>query len=183
MAELTWCFKTTLSDIIGDITPSLSSKNPQVKEGALKFLSRCLATATVPIQPPQVKPLAESLAALLGDSFEGARVEAATSLGTLMKMVGERPLNAIMDSIDDLRKAKVKDAYEKATVKSKVGTAAPKPSAPPPLKDGPKKKAPAKKTGVASSIDEELEEKPAAKKPPGRLAVRVFLLFSGPYTD
>lgn len=92
-----------------------------------------------------------------------------------MKMVGERPLNAIMDSIDDLRKVKVKEAYEKATVKSKVGAgAAPKASAPPPTKDAPKKKGTAKKAAAAAPMEYDDEEKPAAKKPPGRLAVRIL---------
>jgi cytoskeleton-associated protein 5 len=105
----------------------MKSKNPQVKEGTLKFLGRCLASSASPIQPAQVKPLAESLATLLEDGFEGARNEAATCLGTLMKMVGERPLNAIVGGLADMRKAKVKESYEKAVVKCKSpGTVPPK---------------------------------------------------------
>lgn len=158
--------------------PAFASKNPQVKEGSLKFLSRCLAASTTPIQQPQIKPLSESLAALLEDSFEGARNEAATAFGTLMKMVGERPLNAIMEGLADVRKVKVKEAYEKATVKSKVGSGAPKPSAPPPGKEPPKKKAPgpAKKPAAAPPpTDEnflEPEDEKPVKKPPPRLTVR-----------
>lgn len=161
--------------------PAFASKNPQVKEGSLKFLSRCLAASTTPIQQPQVKPLSESLATLLEDSFEGARNEAAIALGTLMKMVGERPLNAIMEGLADVRKVKVKEAYEKATVKSKVGTGAPKPSAPPPAKEPPKKKGPAtaKKPAAAPLTTDDgggdpEEEKPV-KKPPPRLTVRLIL--------
>jgi len=92
-----------------------------VKEGTLKFLGRCLATSKTPVLLVQIKPLAENLATLLEDGFEGARNEAATCLGTLMKMVGERPLNAIMENVADVRKAKVKEAFEKATVKCKAG--------------------------------------------------------------
>jgi len=94
-----------------------------VKEGTLRFLARCLATTKTPVPHPQIKPLAENLAALLEDGFEGARNEAATCLGTLMKMVGERLLNAVMDNVADVRKAKVKEAFEKATVKCKAGIA------------------------------------------------------------
>jgi cytoskeleton-associated protein 5 len=56
-----------------------------------------------------------------------------------MKMVGERALGAVMDGLADVRKAKVKEAYEKATVKAKVGASAP--PKPPPAKVSPKKAA------------------------------------------
>ena len=101
-------------------------------------------------------------------------------MGTLMKMVGERPLNAIMDSLADVRKAKVKEAYEKATVKCKAG-GVPKP-AQPPAKEPPKKKATpavsAPKPAAGPPTDEpggellsSIENKPL-KKPPARLLVR-----------
>lgn len=172
--------KSNLGDIIGDVTPALGSKNPQVKEGSLKFLVRCLSTSSVPIQPAQIKPLSEQLATLLEDSFEGARNEAATALGTLMRMVGERPLNAIVDGLPDVRKVKVKEAYEKAVVRAKAGTSVPqKPPGPPPTK-APQKKPPPKKTppndelptpasdGTLDIFDEPTK---AVKKPPARLLV------------
>lgn len=101
----------------------MKNKNPQIKEGTLRFLGRCLATAKTPVPPAQIKPLAENLATLLEDGFEGARNEAALCFGTLMKMVGERPLNAVMENIADVRKIRVKEAFEKATVKCKAGAA------------------------------------------------------------
>ncbi|KAH9934783.1 armadillo-type protein [Fomitopsis serialis] len=139
---------TTLTDIIPDILPSLSSKNPQVKEGTLKFLARS-----------QVKSVSDALAPLLEDSVEGARNEAASCLGTLMKMVGERPLNALMESLADVRKAKVKEAFEKATVKAKAG--GPAPRAPPPAAKEPPKKAsaPVKKAEASKPA-------PTAASPP-----------------
>lgn len=161
--------------------PVMSHKNPQVKEGSLKFLTRCLSTSTQPIPPPQVKPLSEALAHLLEDSFAGARDEAASALGTLMKMVGERPLAALMDGLADVRKTKVKEAYEKATVKAKAGSGGPpKPSAPPPAaKEPPKKKAPPpKKAEAPAAVSDALEEEPPAppkKGPPAR-----FLAKKGP---
>ena len=156
--------KSTLNDILPDLDPSLKSKNPQVKEGTLKFLSRCFATATTPIQTSHIKPLAETLASLLEDGFEGARNEAATCFGHLMKMVGERPLNASMDNIADIRKAKIKEAFEKATVKCKTGAAAPQTRA----------SAAASKKGGASSKQQK-EEKPAAREedaPPAKTAAK-----------
>ncbi|KAG8755464.1 Microtubule-associated protein, microtubule dynamics during spindle orientation, partial [Serendipita sp. 396] len=60
----------TFPDIIGDVLPHLSSKNPQVKEGAVKFLHRCMLSTKTPPAPPQVKPLSEAVASLLADSAE-----------------------------------------------------------------------------------------------------------------
>ncbi|KAG1782460.1 armadillo-type protein [Suillus placidus] len=166
---------TTLPDMIPDLIPALGNKNPQIKEGTLKFLARSLSTSTTPVQTGQIKTLTDPLAVLLEDGFEGARNEAAACLGILMKMVGERPLNALMDGLADIRKAKVKEAYEKAVVKCKAGA----PKVPAAAKEPPKKKVPpSKKAGGtappkaevtdALMIDEEPPQKPVGK-PPARL--------------
>ncbi|KAG2368513.1 armadillo-type protein [Suillus spraguei] len=165
---------TTLPDMIPDLIPALGNKNPQIKEGTLKFLARSLSTSTTPVQTSQIKTLTDPLAVLLEDGFEGARNEAAACLGILMKMVGERPLNALMDGLADIRKAKVKEAYEKAVVKCKTGA----PKAPAAAKEPPKKKVlPSQKArGIAPQaevtdvlmIDEEPSKKPVGK-PPARL--------------
>lgn len=159
----------------------MNSKNPQVKEGTLKFIGRCLSTSPTPIPPPQIKPLSEALASLLEDSFEGARNEAAVGLGTLMKMVGERPLNALMDGLADVRKAKVKEAFDNAKVKAKAGSGpAPRAAAPPAAKEPPKKKMPPAKqapTVELPAVPSEDAPPPAEnkplKKPPARLMVRL----------
>lgn len=127
-----WCLcmcrvhvlQVTLADIIPDLEPGLKNKNPQVKERTMKFLARCLSSATAPIQAAQIKPLAKNLATLLEDGYEGARNEAAVCLGTLLKMVGEQQLNATMKDLADVRKSKVIEAFEKSTVKCKLGTSA-----------------------------------------------------------
>ena len=168
--------QTTLADILGDILPALSNKNPQVKEGACKFLTRCLSTSKQAIPPAQIKPASEAIAALLEDSYAGARDEAANAFGTLMKMVGERPLTAVMDGLADVRKAKVKEAHEKATVKAKAGASnPPKPTPAAPAK-GPTKKAPSKKEEVPPpETQSSLPENDAAvpeKKAPARLQAK-----------
>ncbi|KAI6036614.1 microtubule associated protein [Pisolithus microcarpus] len=172
---------TSLPDIIPDLIPSLSNKNPQVKEGTLKFLARCLSTSATPIQSGQIKTLTEPLAILLEDSFEGARNEAATCLGTLMKMVGERPLNALMEGLADVRKSKVKEAYEKATVKCKTGAGGGPPKAPPPPKEAAKKKVTPKlavSEGIIPSVtaaDVPIGDPPLDKpkgKPPAKLTAK-----------
>ncbi|KAF5358260.1 hypothetical protein D9756_001599 [Leucocoprinus leucothites] len=129
---------TTITDILPDLEPALKNKNPRLK---------------------RIKPLADNLAALLEDGFEGARNEAAICFGTLMKMVGERPLNAVMENIADVRKVKVKEAFEKATVKCKAG-AAPPPRAPPA-----KKTAPAKAKRSALKPDDDTPPPLNAKQP------------------
>ena len=166
--------QTTLADIIGDVLPALSNKNPQVKEGACKFLTHCLSTSRQAISPPQVKPVSEALVSLLEDSYAGARDEAANAFGTLMKMVGERALGAAMDGLADVRKAKVKEAFEKATVKAKAGASAP--PKPPPAKVSPKKAASKKQPPLVPEVESPLPEDDApgpekkARGPPARLA-------------
>lgn len=184
-AALDAVFSTvSLADIIPDLEPALKNKNPQVKEGTLKFLARCLSSATIPILPAQMKSLAESLATLLDDGYEGARNESAVCLGTLMKMVGERPLNATLEGIQDARRSKVKEAFEKATVKCKAGAPAPQRTAPPAAPVG--KKAPAAKSKQASApVDGETlqvrsadvgestsQPKKPAPKPPAKLTAK-----------
>jgi cytoskeleton-associated protein 5 len=100
--------------------------------------------------------MAESLAILLEDGYEGARNEAATCFGCLMKMVGERPLNATMDTLQDMRKAKVKEAFEKASVKCKVGAAASSRAPDAPVKKGVRK----------VSLQDEAEAPPVKKPTP-----------------
>lgn len=86
-----------------------------------------------------------------------------------MKMVGERPLNAIMDGLADMRRAKVKEAYEKATVKCKSGTTAPVKTAPPAAATAAAKKAPSAKLPIAD--DNDTPPKKTAAKPPTKPVV------------
>ncbi|KAF9264709.1 microtubule associated protein [Marasmius fiardii PR-910] len=174
---------TTLADILSDLKPALTSKNPQVKEGTLKFLCRCLSTAKTPIPSSEIKPLADVLSTLLEDGFEGARNEAASCMGTLMKMVGERPLNAVIEGLADVRKAKIKEAYEKATVKCKTGSGGGPPKATLAKPAAPVKKVPpsekppvaaAASSKLADKLDAETLEQPVPPKkplakPPARL--------------
>lgn len=170
--------QTTISDILELMLVPLSNKSPQVKEGTVKFIQRCLANATKPPAPAQVKPLADALAITLGDSAEVIRDFSAQALGCLMKIVGERAMNPILEPLDDLRKTKVKEQYEKATVKCKAGAPPPpKPSAPPPPAAAPKKKVPAKKPEPKAAPpperDDESSPPPAPpKKAPARLAAK-----------
>ncbi|KAF8709603.1 Microtubule associated protein, partial [Rhizoctonia solani] len=155
---------TTLPEVTEDILNSLKSKNPQVKEGTLKFLNRSLATTRIPPAKDDVKPLSTQLAALLEDSDEKVRTGAAEGLGLTMKIVGERALNPVMESMDDIRKAKVKEAFEKAQVKCKA-TAAPPPKPPPAAVAPPKKKKAAPPPKPDMVFDDVPPKDSPAKKP------------------
>lgn len=129
-----------------------------------------------------MKPLSEALASLLGDSAAGVRDGAALSLGALMKIVGERALNPVVEPLEATRKTKVKEAFDQAVVKCKVGSAAPKPPPAAP-KDPPaaKKKAPAVVKKEARPTSPALEDEsptPAPRgKPPARLTVCLSVSF------
>jgi cytoskeleton-associated protein 5 len=160
--------QTTLPDIISDILPALASKNPQVKEGTLKFLGRCLATSATSIQSTQIKTLSDPLITLLEDGYEGARNEAAVCLGALIKMVGERPMNAVLEGLADVRKAKVKEASEKATVKCKLGTGGPAKASVGTKKAPPKKAETSKSASLAANDGDD----PPLPKPPAKVVAK-----------
>src|SRR5207248_11325103 len=54
------------------------------------------------------------------DSFEPVRVAAFEGLGTIMKVISEKSMNPYLEGLDDIRKGKIKEFYEKAEVKVKV---------------------------------------------------------------
>jgi cytoskeleton-associated protein 5 len=118
----------TFPDLTDDFMKFLKHKNPQVREGTLKFLNRCLSTTRIAPNKPDLKPYSEALVELLGDSQESIRNAAQEGLALFMKIFGERMLNPYLEPVDDLKKGKVKEALEKVTVKCKAGSA----PAPPP---------------------------------------------------
>lgn len=133
-----------MQDIAEDVLTSLKSKNPQVKEGTLKFLHRSLQTTLDAPGKDQVKPLAEALVSLLGDSAEPVRSTAAECLGTIMKIIGERAFNPYVENVQEIQMAKVKDAFGRAEIKYRPGgmkkpAAGPRPAAAPSKKVGPRK--------------------------------------------
>lgn len=139
---------TNLTDCLEDITAYLGNKNPQVKEGTMKFLIRCLRTTREVPSKPEIGTICESGKKLLAESSPALRDGGAEILGTVMKIIGERAMNPHIDGLDDIRKTKVKEFFETAEVKAKEK---PKPAAAPP------KAAPAAKKVVAG-------KRPVAKK-------------------
>lgn len=115
--------QSSLNECVEDILVSLKSKNPQVKEGALRFLNRSLKSTREAPSKNSVKPLSDALAICTGDSAEPVRAASAESLGLMMKLLGERQFAPVLEGLDDLRKTKVREFFDTAEVKYRAGAA------------------------------------------------------------
>ncbi|CAH1762423.1 9128_t:CDS:10 [Entrophospora sp. SA101] len=161
-AALDSVFKTiTLSDIVEDVVAAGKHKNPQVKTESMKWLTRCLKTTLVAPNKAEIKTLIEMMVKASEDSFEPVRVAAFEGLGTIMKVISEKAMNPYLEGLDDIKKGKIKEFYEKAEVKAKVTVKKP----PPPAVAAPSK--PTKSAKFAAKKEAgEGTKKASAKKPP-----------------
>ncbi|PWN24656.1 ARM repeat-containing protein, partial [Jaminaea rosea] len=170
----------TLSEVLEDILTATKHKNPNVKTESIRFLVRCLRTTKTPPAKGDIKPVADALLAACSDGSGDVRDAGTQGLGTLMKLIGERPMNPYLDQLDDIKKGKVQEEFAKATVKVRMGGAAPpaaRSAAPPAAAAAPK---PQPRVVARSSADKE-NAPPAAKPtsmaapprgPPSRLAAK-----------
>ena len=110
---------TSLTDCLEETLEYLKHKNPQVKTETLRFLVRCLRTTPFAPLKGETTIIGENCTKLLSDTFEPVRNGAAEALGTLMKIVGERAMIQFLDGVDDIRKAKIKESFEKAEIKAR----------------------------------------------------------------
>ncbi|KAK4053177.1 hypothetical protein OIV83_001912 [Microbotryomycetes sp. JL201] len=115
---------TSIGDVTEEVTTFAKDKNPSVKEQTIRWYTRCLKTTSSPPTKSDTDSIFDVLKKALEDSNEPVRAAAADCLGTLMKVVGERALAGRVDELDDLRKAKVKEAFQSAVIKLKAGAAA-----------------------------------------------------------
>ena len=122
----------------------------------MRFLIRCLRTTRDVPSKAEQKLIADNSARLLTDTSAPMRDCAAETMGTLMKIIGERAMNPHMDGLDEIRKTKIKEFFEAAQVKAKEK---PKPVAPPPAA-----KAPPRKLGTKPSLKKKAPA-PAAAPP------------------
>ncbi|KAF7541748.1 hypothetical protein G7Z17_g11884 [Cylindrodendrum hubeiense] len=150
---------TDLTECLEDITTYLVNKNPQVKEGTMRFLIRCLRTTRDVPTKPEIITLCESGKKLLSESSPALRDGGAEILGTIMKIIGERAMTPQLEGLDDIRKTKIKEFFETAEVKAKEK---PKPKPPPPKAAPPPKKMGGKKVVRKAA--------PAAAPPPEPLS-------------
>jgi hypothetical protein len=165
---------TSLTDCLEEILEFLKHKNPQVKLESTRFLIRCLKTTRDAPAAAEVKSIAEAATKLLTESQEVQRSAGAEVLGTLWKIMGDRNMNAHLDGLDDIRKAKIKEFHDAAEVKAKFKPKAappPKAAAPPAGKKPLSGKRPApKKAPSAAAAPPPVEEPtaPLAPKPTSR---------------
>ncbi|KAL1591733.1 hypothetical protein SLS60_011732 [Paraconiothyrium brasiliense] len=120
---------SSLSECLEEIVEFLKHKNPQVKLESTRFLVRCLKNIREAPSQAEVKAIAEAATKLLTESQAVQRDAGAEVLGTLWKIMGDRMMNAHLDGLDDIRKAKIKEFHDAAEVKAKY-----KPKAAPPPK-------------------------------------------------
>ncbi|KAK3702253.1 hypothetical protein QZH41_019815, partial [Actinostola sp. cb2023] len=131
---------TTLVAVQEDIQAALDSKNPNVKEETIKFLTRCFCKSTTASVPKGfLKPVCALLVQRMDDTVGPVRDATAEALGTLLKLLGEKPMNPYVDTLDKIKAEKVKECCDKAEIKGApdkggAGTTSSKPVAKPPPK-------------------------------------------------
>ncbi|PTB75030.1 ARM repeat-containing protein [Trichoderma longibrachiatum ATCC 18648] len=156
---------TSLSDCLEDIFAFLGNKNPQVKEGTMKFLIRCLRTTREVPTKPEIAQICEAGKKLLSESSPALRDGGAEILGTVMKIIGERAMTPNLEGLDDIRKTKIKEYFETAEVKAKEK---PKPAPKPAPAAAPKKVVGAKKP--AAGVKRPAAAAPAEAPPATKVA-------------
>ncbi|GAA94578.1 uncharacterized protein L969DRAFT_20384 [Mixia osmundae IAM 14324] len=114
---------TPLFELLPDLATYIKHKVPAVKEQTARLIGRTLAKTLSLPSPGDTKTLAALLVNAMEDSCEPLRAAAAEALGILLKLVGERPLAATIDGLDDIRKKKVRAAHDEAVIAYK-GTGA-----------------------------------------------------------
>ncbi|KAL7750699.1 hypothetical protein RI367_004043 [Sorochytrium milnesiophthora] len=135
---------TSLEANMEDIMEAWGHKNPQVKLEAIRFLTRCLQNTRKAPNKAEIKTVCEAMLKSIDDPSIDARDASAEVLGTLMRVIGERPMLAYLERVDSIKSAKVKEFSEKAQVKlggarapaaatAAVAARRPPAAAPPPL--------------------------------------------------
>ncbi|KAJ1039565.1 hypothetical protein NDA10_007546 [Ustilago hordei] len=114
----------SFSEVLEHIFTGIKHKNPAVKTESIRFLVRCLRTTKVAPAKGDIKPIGDALVTAMADGSPDVRDAGAAGLGTLMKLIGERPMNIFLDGLDDIKKGKVQEEYKMAEVKIKMGGAA-----------------------------------------------------------
>ncbi|KAG9290927.1 hypothetical protein G9A89_011077 [Geosiphon pyriformis] len=154
----------TFDDVAEDFIAGGKHKNPQVKTETMKWLVRCLKNTKIAPNKGEIKSLTEMMVKSSEDSFEPVRVAAFEGLGTLMKVIGEKAMNPFLEGLDDLKKGKIKEFFEKAEVKVKVSIAR-KPPVPAATSEPGRTKSTAKPL-IKSAAGASKTKKPAPSKKP-----------------
>ncbi|XP_060518402.1 protein mini spindles isoform X2 [Cylas formicarius] len=114
---------TNIEAILEDVLEALNNKNPSVKSETSLFLARAF-TKTLPraITKKHLKAVVGVLVKNLNEPDPTVRESTAETLGTLMKLVGEKAIGPFLVEIekDTLKMNKVREYYEKAVISVKV---------------------------------------------------------------
>ncbi|KAJ8611541.1 hypothetical protein MRB53_037948 [Persea americana] len=118
---------TSLADNLHDTLEFMKHKNPNVKLETTKFLVRALKATKQCPSSEEISSIGEVATKSLADSLEAQRNAAAEVLGTLLKIMGEEPMarTKILQSLDDIRMAKIREFASAADVKAKFRAAPP----------------------------------------------------------
>ncbi|EPY49739.1 TOG Alp14 [Schizosaccharomyces cryophilus OY26] len=112
------CETIPFDEIAEPISAFSNNKNPQIKIACFNLQTRCFRKVLQYPSKFSIEVCAKSCVPGVSDTFEPVRSAAAEALGTLMKLVGERPLAVYLDSLDEIRKSKITSFFESATVKA-----------------------------------------------------------------
>ncbi|ODV98497.1 hypothetical protein PACTADRAFT_31888 [Pachysolen tannophilus NRRL Y-2460] len=107
---------SSFTAIVEEIAFAMKHKTPNVKIETCKFLTRCLKNTKFIPSSSEVELIMNNGIKLLADSQEPVRIAASEAIGTLMKLTGERELNTYMDKVEEHRRSKVNEFFEKAEV-------------------------------------------------------------------
>lgn len=124
-----------LAPLLDDLHAAAADKNPSVKSETLLFIVRCLAASRAPGALPKaaVKGLVTVCIAGADDGTPAVRDAAMEALGLLMSVVGERALAPLLEPLDKLKQAKIREHCERAGSAS-TATAASESKPPPPAR-------------------------------------------------
>lgn len=159
----------TFAEIVEDVVAASSHKTPQVKAESLRWLVRCLRQTRKPPGKNEIKALGEMLMKTIDDSANEVRELSAEALGTMLRIVGERPMVAFLDRLKDdkIKDTKVREYAEKAEVKIGGGGASKPAAEAPPPRTAPVRTAPAREApSIGSSSRSTVAPKTAPAKRP-----------------
>ncbi|KAI8967762.1 armadillo-type protein [Mycotypha africana] len=160
-----------LSDLVEDVTAASHHKNPQVRAEIFKLISRRLREVKEMPAKTEIKVFADMLKKLLDDSDAHARDAAAEGLGTLMKLIGEKPMLLFTEGLDDIKMKKIKDVCDKVTVKARPATKKAKPTpTPTPTPTPARARAPASASPSSRAPAKTLTSPALKKKVPSSMA-------------
>ncbi|GLV37157.1 mini spindles [Carabus blaptoides fortunei] len=112
---------TTVEAIVEDVLEALNNKNPAVKAETAAFLSRAFARCQpTALNKKMLKAYTGALLKTLNEPDPTVRDNSAEALGTLMKLVGEKAIAPFVVEMDNIKKTKIKECYDKAVILTKV---------------------------------------------------------------